>query len=177
MYSETSNDFDFSRSYLTVGEAVLWKGQPGKGHLLTAQDIFMIPFSIFWCGFAIFWTATAFSTGVPIFWLFGISFVCVGLYITVGRFIWTAYIRRRTFYVITNKKILRKRGSRVDLLDLKTLPPMRTKAFTDGSGTITFGQPVYYRRGYGDAGAEALFSLEVIPEVARVHALISDTER
>ncbi len=38
--------------YLMPDEYVLWNGKPGKGNLLTGQDVFMIPFSIMWCGAA-----------------------------------------------------------------------------------------------------------------------------
>ncbi len=177
MYSETQEDYSFSHSYLIPGEAVLWRGKPGKGHLFTQQDIFMIPFSILWCGFAIFWTVGA-STAAGAFGLFGIPFVCVGLYITVGRFFHTAWLRRRTLYVITSKKIIRKRGSRVDMLDMKALPPMHITTWSDGNGTITFGQETYYRRqSFGYGAQSASFALENIPQAVRVHGIISDAEK
>ncbi len=179
MYTDYTDDYSFARSHLTAGEAILWQGKPGKGHLLTAQDAFMIPFSIFWCGFAIFLFVSASSAG-GFFGLFGISFVCVGLYLVVGRFFHTAWLRKRTRYVITNKKIIRLRGSRIDMLDIKTMPPMRLEAFADGSGTIRFGEQLYYRRGASvsmPGGTQAPFTLEVIPQVARVHQILSDIQR
>ena len=130
MYTEMTDEYSFCRPYLTAGETVLWRGKPGKGHLLTGQDIFMIPFSILWCGFAIFWEATVIRNGAPFFFtLWGIPFVCVGLYMVFGRFLWTAWIRKRTAYVITDQKILRARGNRVDMLSPQcTLPPTGTAA-------------------------------------------------
>ncbi len=178
MYTETTDEYAFARSYLTPGEAILWKGKPGKGHLVTSQDVFMIPFSIFWCGFAIFWLVTAVSSGAPVFfWAFGIPFVCVGLYLVFGRFIWTAYIRKKTNYVVTNKKIIRKRGSRVDMLDGKTLPPMQMNAYNDGSGTIRFGEMPYYYRRNTINGYQSLFALENIPNVVQVHSILSQIEK
>lgn len=48
------NDYGWVRPYLGVDEYVLWSGKPGEGHLLAPNDVFLIPFSILWCGFAIF---------------------------------------------------------------------------------------------------------------------------
>lgn len=181
MQTEYHEDFGFARPYLSAGEAVLWKGRPGKGHLFTGQDVFMIPFSILWCGGVCFWEYLAISEGAPLFFcLFGVPFVCVGLYITLGRFFHTAWRRKRTAYVITTKRIIRAQGNRIDMLDGKNLPPMHVTAFRDGSGTIRFGQMGYYstrRRGMSyDDGAEA-FTLENIPDVARVQQLIDRMER
>lgn len=41
--------------YLTPDEYVLWKGKPGKGNLMTKQDIFMVTFSIMCCVGVIIW--------------------------------------------------------------------------------------------------------------------------
>lgn len=173
MYSEIHDEYAFARPYLAPGEIILWRGKPEKGHLLGPQDAFLIPFSIFWCGFAIFWFVSALQVGA--FALFGVPFVCVGLYITVGRFFHTAYLRKRTAYVITTGKILRKRGQHIDMLDTKTLPPIQIQARADGTGTILFGQPTYYyhRRRHGSWGPDqAMFSLDNIPDVARVQQIL-----
>ena len=167
------DDFSFARPYLTSGETILWRGKPEKGHLLGPSDVFMIPFSIFWCGFAIFWFVSALEVGA--FALFGIPFVCVGLYITVGRFLHLAWKRKHTAYVITTAKIIRWVGRRVDMLDTKTMPPIHVIARTDGTGTIHFGQPIYYgrRRRYDGIDPSAgLFTLDNIPDVAKVQQIL-----
>lgn len=173
MYTEMTDEFAFARPYLAPGEAILWRGKPESGHLLGPQDAFLIPFSIFWCGFAIFWFVSALQAGF--FALFGVPFVCVGIYITVGRFFHTAYLRKRTAYVITTGKVIRKRGQRIDMLDTKTMPPIQIQARADGTGTILFGQPTYYynRRRHSSWGPDhAMFSLDNIPDVARVQQIL-----
>ena len=181
MYTEMNDDYAFARPYLAPGEAVLWRGKPEKGHLLGVQDWFLIPFSIFWCGFAIFWTVTALMHTPFPFALFGVPFVCVGLYITVGRFLHTSYARKHTAYVITTQKVIRRRGSKIDMLDAKTMPAIHVTARTDGTGTIQFGEYVYYARGryhssrWGDDrwGPNGhMFTLDNIPDVARVQQIL-----
>ena len=174
---EYTDEYSFARPYLSNGEVVLWKGRPGKGHLLTGNDIFLIPFSILWCGFAIFWETTVVASGAPFFFkLWGIPFVCVGLYITFGRFLWTAYVRKHTVYVITNRRIIRSRRGRVDSLSARSMPAMHAKVRKDGTGTIRFGEPSYYRRNTFDPN-DGLFTLENIPDVIRVQQIIETMER
>ena len=93
------------RPYLEPGEQILWLGKPETLHLLAAQDVFLIPFSLLWFGFAVFWEITVFRMGTPWFFpLFGAFFVMIGLYLTVGRFLWKAYVLRHTLYAITDRK-------------------------------------------------------------------------
>jgi hypothetical protein len=171
-------DYDFVNACLTPGEYVLHRCKPGKGRLFTSQDVFMIPFSILWCGFAFFWEITAIRSGAPFFFcLFGLPFVCVGLYMVFGRYIWTAYIRKHTAYVITNRRIIRRRGNRMDIQDGATMPAMHITQFPDGNGTITFGEQVYYRRNGRTYRQGQPFMLENIPDVMKVQQIIYGMEK
>ncbi len=51
-------DADLISGRLLGGERVAWSGRPVQGILFTARDIFLIPFSLIWCGFAVFWEAS-----------------------------------------------------------------------------------------------------------------------
>ena len=170
-----NNEFDFARHLIVPGENILWKGKPEKGGIFTKQDVFMIPFSILWCGFAFIWFFAALEAGI--FALFGVPFILIGLYLVAGRFFVTAYLRKNTFYIITNKKIIRKKGKRVDMIEIASLPPMYTELHKDGCGTITFGEPTYsYRQGRSREYVEPAFSLENIANVIQIQALISSIE-
>ena len=177
---EYIDEYGFARAYPVPGESILWKGKPGKGHLLTPQDAFMIPFSILWCGFAVFWEVSVIAGGAPFFFgIWGIPFILVGLYMVFGRFLHTAYLRKHTAYVITNKKIIRKRGKRVDMLGAGNMPSTHITTFADGSGNIRFGEyNMYYRRNNFDGFQNsAPFMLENVPDVIRVHQIINTMER
>ena len=138
------NDMEYLwiRPYLETDEAILWTGKPEKLHLLSSQDAFMIPFSIIWAGFAFCWETMVIVHGAPWFFpIFGSFFVLVGLYITVGRFLWKAYVLKRTLYAITDRKVLIKHLRQVELLRKKDYPPQTVKQYRDGTGTIFFTSP------------------------------------
>lgn len=177
------DDFNFCRPYLVNGEYILWKGKPEKKNIFTSADVFMIPFSILWCGFALFWEITAIMSDAPFFFaIFGIPFIIVGLYLVFGRFIHAAYKRKRTAYVITNKKIIRRQGKKIDMLDGKTMPPMYVDIHKDGNGTIRFGQDVVYHNGWNRTsvnrvGYGSAFMIENIPDVVQVQEIINGMEK
>ncbi len=145
-------------SYLDPGEQLLWSGQPKQGVRLQAADAFMIPFSLVWGGFAFFWEAsvlglTSFTShqrvpvhsGVPIFMaIWGIPFCLVGLYIIFGRFFFDAYARNRTWYGITDRRVIVLKSSfntnisSIDYINLTNLNLLERK---DNSGDILFGLP------------------------------------
>jgi hypothetical protein len=128
---------------LLPGERVSWAGRPGRGVRFTARDIFLIPFSLAWCGFAIFWTVMATRAGGPgFFTLWGMMFVCVGLYFVGGRFIADAWIRGRLRYAVTDRRILIARAApfgKFTALSLSQLPEIDLAERGDGRGTIRFG--------------------------------------
>ena len=169
-------DYGFVTPMLSAGEQILWKGTPGKGHLFLPSDIFMIPFSIFWCGFAFFWEFGVISSGNPVFAFFGLPMIAVGFYITIGRFIWKVYIRKRTVYVITNKKIIRKQGTRLDTLEKSGILSTDVQLYADGNGTIIFNSNHYYssrRHGYN---RPTPFILDNVPQVADVQRALASME-
>ena len=138
---DNMEDFSWINSWLSQGEQILWRGKPERYSLLNKKDSLMIPFSIAWCGFAIFWELSVIITGAPfLFRLWGIPFVCVGLYMVFGRFLYRRYQLRHSTYVITNRKIIRKVGGKIDMLQSFALPPMEVEQREDGSGTIHFSR-------------------------------------
>ncbi len=167
---DCENDTSWVRGMLFPGEILLWTGKPGKGHMFGKKDVYLIPFSILWCGFAIYWEAGVIMSGAPlIFPLFGIPFVLAGLYITVGRFILKRIRARNSRYALTSQRIIIKVGNVSKSLDLNYLPRMTVIRYADGSGVILFGET----RGWSDSGfgfdrsttTEALAELQNIPDV------------
>lgn len=134
------------RSQLLSGERIVWEGKPYTGFVLRPIEVFLIPFSLVRGGFALFWNTSAWKTNADLsFKLFGLPFIIVGLYVIVGRFIVDIYIRNRTAYLVTNKRILIVRGAKrfkckIARHKSSALPrTSRASERADGSGTIRFG--------------------------------------
>ena len=134
---------DKFRGELDTGERIIWSGQPKQGLMLRASDAVMIPFTLLWGGFAIFWESTVLSSGAPFFFrLWGIPFVLVGLYIIFGRFFFDSAQRSKTYYALTNERVIIISGvftQNTKTLNIKKLPEINISTKSDGSGTITFG--------------------------------------
>src|SRR5580704_18792345 len=77
---QTSDRPPMIEEQLGPQEQLLWAGRPPAGLLLRPAEAFLIPFSLLWCGFAIFWECAAITQiADPLFVLFGIPFVLMGL--------------------------------------------------------------------------------------------------
>ena len=147
-------DQDAFRDRLLPGERLLWSGRPGQGLIFTGRDIFLIPFSLLWCGFAVFWTGMASRfPAPPFFMLWGAMFVVIGLYFVAGRFLFDAWIRRGMRYALTDRRVLIARPApfaNFTAVSLDRLADARLSERANGKGTIRFGQPMpmYYGRGF-----------------------------
>lgn len=172
-------DYDIEnelRPHLISGEKLTWTGKPKTGIILRGSDAFLIPFSLLWCGFAIFWESTVVFTGAPFFFkLWGIPFVAVGLYITVGRFFVDAKKRAGTRYGLTEDRVIIKSGlfsKNVKSFNIKAVADISYKEKADGSGTITLGtaDPRYaMMEGVEWPGAKQPPRLELIDDVKTVY--------
>ena len=125
------------QSELDPDERLIWSGSPAQGIKFRGSDIFMIPFSLLWGGFAIFWEYSAIRGGAPLFFaLWGVPFVIVGLHMIFGRFVIDAKIREKTFYGLTDERVLIVSGlfkKKIKSLSLRTLDDV---SFSDhGGGT------------------------------------------
>ena len=140
------------RSELQPGETLEWTGRPHPWRVFTPSDVYLIPFNLLWGGFAIFWEAGVLALDTPlIFKLWGVPFVLVGLYFIFGRFLYSAWERRHTWYGVTNQRIIiltTTFGRRVRSFYFNMLPEIETRISASGRGTLLFGPPPSYR-GFG----------------------------
>jgi hypothetical protein len=168
---------------LDTDEKLLWVGMPKQGLMLQASDTFMIPFSLVWGGFALFWETMALS--IPsdkagpvsiIFPLFGLPFVLIGLYIMVGRFFYDAKKRSKTFYGLTNKRVIilsNLFGKTLNSLNLKNIDEISIVEKANGSGTIILGKDNAVRSKFPSRGnTVSAPELEMIDNAKQVYNLI-----
>jgi hypothetical protein len=165
------------RNEITKNEKLLWTGIPSQGIIFRASDVFMIPFSILWCGFAIFWETSVITTNAPFFFkLWGIPFVAVGLYIVFGRFLLDSKQRKGTYYGLTDSRVIIISGlfsRKIKSLNLKTLSDISVTEKRDGKGTITFGPSNYFASFFGGMQwpgmSEKGPAFELIPNAKEVY--------
>jgi hypothetical protein len=173
------------QSELRPDEHVLWSGLPRPGVRLRGADAFLIPFSLLWCSVVVAATYAILRQGIdPATAVFLGVFLLAGLYFVVGRFFVDAWLRRKTFYAVTDQRVLiitEAFSRKVRSLSLRTLPEMTLLARGDGSGDIQFGTPSPYEMwggaGWPGMGAYQSARFEIIPDVRAVFNLIQDTQR
>ena len=143
---------------LMSGETLQWAAMPNPGVVFHSDDWSVVPFSILWGGFAIFW-----ESGVLGYWgngtknhsapwffeLWGIPFVIAGQYFIWGRFLTDAWLKRRTYYAATDRRVLIlqegwKRKTRSCYLE--SIPEIAREG--QNRGTLWLGQklPIWGRR-------------------------------
>jgi hypothetical protein len=168
------------RSRLEAGEQIIWEGRPLRLTYTFRGSPFVFVFSLVWLGFALFWEGSvlSFENAPPFFALWGAMFVLFGLYIAVGRFWVAAREADRTWYLVTDRRVIIRTGAfspRTIELSLGSLPMPQLDEGQRGIGTITFGPISPYTSTFGAgwpgirAGAPAFVA---IPDAARVFRLI-----
>jgi len=175
---------------LISGEIVLWAGQPDTSVIFHKEDASLIPFSLLWGGFAIFWEGSV--TGM---WgahsshrwtfgmLWGVPFVLIGQYLIWGRFFYAAWLKGRTHYAVTNRRVIVvqegwKRHMAAAYLD--SLQSLIKEGASSGVGILRFGesQPIWSNnRGWGPWNGLSIGSVPTfvdIDDVDSVYRLVSD---
>jgi hypothetical protein len=137
------------------GERLLWTGQPDPKRHFDRVDLYLVPFSLMWGGFAIFWESAAIISGDPFFFIWGIPFVAFGLYFIAGRFFVKARRKRRTYYAVTDRRVLSVvRGGATRAMFLDLIPTINARTRADGSGTVIFGNASWLQGSYGNTGLD-----------------------
>ena len=170
---------------LDRGERVIWSGRPRQGLMLRGMDAFLIPFAVVWTSIPTFgaWMTLRGPNSNPVAVLPVLLFVVIGLYMLVGRFFVDAAQRRRTFYALTNQRILILSGlwsREVRSLSLSTLGEIDVSARASGRGTIMFGRspyPAMAMPGWPGSRRYLPPMFEMIPDVNDVAKLIRDGQR
>lgn len=184
--------------HLLRDERVLWAGQPDPSVNFTMWDIFLVPFSLIWGGFAVFWEVSVLVSMIPrngmgvMFALFGIPFVLVGLYLIFGRFIYKRWRKHRTYYAVTNRRVLsltKVGGQQFQSKSIASIAEIGKRVGRSGTGTLTFGgRWSMFLWGSWGTGSWANTGMDIFPffgsllmfsdikNVNEVHKLIMDLE-
>ncbi|KRE82896.1 hypothetical protein ASG75_15245 [Rhodanobacter sp. Soil772] len=176
------------RPELARDERLLWSGMPGQGLRWRAGDWFTVPFTLFWLYMVVFGTSRhGFQADQPPLYLRpeGIPFVLVGVYMLVGRFLVDWYQRTRTYYGLTDQRVLILGGlfnRQVKSLTLATLSDITFDVRSNGSGTITFGPGAstsswFGRSSWRGTNNQQAPAFDMIQDVRRVYAMTREAQQ
>jgi Bacterial PH domain len=161
------------------GERLLWSGIPRQGLRLRPTDMFMVPLSLFWGGFVFFWEYLVISKGEAFHILWGIPFVLMGIFLIVGRFFVDSYQRARTYYGVTDQRVVIVSGlinRRITSILLPRLGKVSLNERSDRSGSIIFGA-----RSPGPAfnllGSARGPAFDLLDDARQVYNLIREAQR
>ncbi|GAV20043.1 hypothetical protein MMIC_P1004 [Mariprofundus micogutta] len=170
---------------LDASETLLWSAQPRQGMFLRPSDSMMIPFSMLWGGFAIYWEFQVITGDAPLFFmLLGLPFVFIGLYLIIGRFFYDAKMREKTFYGITDKRVIILNGIRtkaVRSVAIEEITDMHVYEGPNGSGIIALAPEAISNLYQSDlmlpGQTESVPRLNHLLDVHRPYALIQQLRK
>ncbi|WP_417249755.1 aspartate carbamoyltransferase catalytic subunit [Celeribacter sp.] len=88
---------------LANDEQVLWQGQPDDTIHLSGRQVALMTFGALFAGFAYLYMRTAAQNAGP-FWMFGLIHFAIGMYIALAPIVVRPYLRKRTWYSLTNRR-------------------------------------------------------------------------
>jgi hypothetical protein len=94
------------KQYLETDEVLIWAGQPKKGIVFEIADIFKTIFILAFFAFTYFAIKLLADISLLIAIPIGIIFFSGGILLGFRRFIIDAELRKKTFYGLTNKRII-----------------------------------------------------------------------
>lgn len=169
---------------LSPGETVLWAGRPEPGVRFRKEDAFLVPFSLLWGGGVIFIATKVFGLGggftemeAPLFLRINISiFLLVGQYFIWGRFVYANWKKKRTFYAVTNRRVIAVQNGlqhRTASAFLDTLPTLELEGRHGRSGSLRFApsEPMFSRMGMVSWDGMAMGSSPCFVDVAEAREL------
>lgn len=139
-------------------ERILWMGQPYPWSIFNRMDFFIIPFSLIFGGITFIMGFFFFRAG-GIFSIIGVIFMAIAFYFVIGRFFYKFLKKKRTYYAVTNKRILIKTHLFMNKLQsayIDTIPSINKSTGFGRRGTLTFGNRPFYNSLYANTGLDFL---------------------
>lgn len=168
---------------LEDGEKLLWQGRPGRPPFGFDYDWLNIMPGLFAMGIGVVAQVMLAPANAPlILRLIFVIPIIVGLYLLFGRSLLQRWQMRRTVIVITDRRILRSIGGKVETFIPGETQRMGLFQGRDGSGTILLGDlwaTIQAYRPIGTKNARSFsiypgFQLRYIPDAARVMDILAD---
>jgi hypothetical protein len=157
-------------------ERILWQGRPDGGIVISVANIASGAFGLFFAGFALFWMIMASQAG-GVFWMFGLLHFSVGIGISFGPIVGGAFIRRHTWYTLTDRRAFVATDVPIKGKTLDSYPITRDTriSFEEGGlSNIHFAEGMRYR---GGKKRLSPIGFERIPDGREVYRLLRDIQK
>ena len=157
-------------------EKILWSGRPKQGFFLTGGDILVSLFGLIFLGVGSLMEYSAIQSFDIFLMIFSLPFLLFGLYMVLGSIIYKNYQKKRTYYAVTNQRVLvliNSFSKKVESKLISQIPVLNKTVKKNGSGTIQFDNTGYMGTGRNSYRIEAL-SFDNIMDVDTVYRMISD---
>lgn len=169
-FDDDFSEYEFCNKYLEADEYVQWTGKPENGFYINFSNGFRWLFSAFWMAFCTYFIylvirereSVQLLIFAALFWLFGAYFL-------VWKNCFSLALRFKTYYVITNKRVIIKKGKKIRFYNGENLDYTQTTMHRNGNGTITFSRLIYTTK----TKLVKCFALENISDVSGAQRAIS----
>lgn len=174
---------DVIAACLAPGEQLLWAGRPKQGFALRGWDIVNIPFSLIMvvAGTMLIFVEIRQPTD-PMALPFLLVWTVSAYWIAFGRFFYDARKRSRTYYALTDSRVIVLSGNRstnIRSMQLRTLKEITITKRADEAGTIEFDRPGFLSYRYRFESSRGMdmpwFSMDSVRSMA--FEMISDVRR
>lgn len=130
--------------YLDGGERLLWTGKPRPGLRFRWATLRSLLGSLIWAAVAVFFAINIWRGGATVSNFFvALGLIGFALYSTVGRIALEAWLRLRTRYAVTDRRVLIIQGVNqptIQSIDLTPTTQVTSDLRGDGSGSLSFGE-------------------------------------
>ncbi|MGB9929950.1 MAG: hypothetical protein ACPK85_16395 [Methanosarcina sp.] len=173
-------DYNIFRNELLTDEKIIWAGKPETKFILKGEDVVLSLFGLVITGFLSLFFRGDFITSAALFEIsiFTIMFLA-GLYYLFGRFIFDYYEKKRTFYAVTNQRVLiitntYKKNVQAELIS--QIPALIKTVHKDDIGTIQFDNVKFDMSGESN---EYIYppAFKDIKNVDTIYKLINDLRK
>lgn len=153
-------------------EHIIWQGKPLPGFRIDKDEI--IGFFI-GAAFILFFSLSGFTrVGNPLDAYFPFIFIGLVFFIGIGRLFSEAKERNYTYYAVTNLRALISARGELKSISLKQQATIHISVKKDGSGTITFGDPLPILRNKRQLKPPAF---RYIPDARHVYTLVGNAQQ
>lgn len=169
-FDDGFSEYEFCNKYLDADEYIQWKGKPENSFYINFSDGFRWLFSAFWMAFCTYFIYLTIRERASVqLLIFAVLFWLFGAYFLVWKNCFSLALRFKTYYVITNKRVIIKKGKKIRFYNGENLDYIQTTIHRNGNGTITFSRLIYTTK----TKLVKCFSLENISDVSGAQRAIS----